>query len=101
MCCNLLSEELLLANTDVISENIDCNEEERGVSQNHADGKRVIISINLPFYTDISNIGIIIYFLLDFEDGEPQPGNINRGCNKGDESGVAQNVDRSEGKRRK
>lgn len=45
MCYYLLSEELLLENTDVISENIDCNEEERGVSQNHADGKMVFNSI--------------------------------------------------------
>lgn len=66
MICSDLSdfreEELHLANTELVSENSDCNEEERSVTPNHKDGKAGINSVNLSFYTHMRDIRIIISF---------------------------------------
>lgn len=59
---DLRQNELQLANTQLVLENIDCNEEERSVTPNHTDGKAGINSIHLSFYIHMKDIRIIIYF---------------------------------------
>lgn len=51
--------ELYLASTDIVSENIDCKEEKRSITPKHTEGKMVINSVNLSFYTDIIDKGFI------------------------------------------
>lgn len=61
-----------------------------------------INSVNLSFYTDIIDKIFLNYYLLDSEDGEQESANISLSStndNKQEESGVAPNEDRSDGKR--
>lgn len=95
---------LYLASTDTVLGNIDSNEEKRSITQKHTEGKTVINSVNVSFYTDIIDKRCIIYCLLDIEDGEQESAIISGSStneNKREESGDVPHEDHSEGKTKK